>query len=86
MNPKVKQVTPVKNNQLRLVFENGEERLFNVRPYMIHFFSELEDEAYFRRVRLNRGSVEWPHGQSLSYDTLYLDSRKSEPETVVSSE
>ena len=32
----------------------------------------LRDLAVFRGVRMVAGSIEWPGGMDLSYDTLYL--------------
>ena len=72
MTPKITHVEARPGHNLRLVFENGEARLFDVTPYLDKgVFRELRDEAYFRRVRPVWGGVEWPHEQDLSADTLY---------------
>ena len=34
MNPYVKQVHPLDDYRLELVFENGERRIFDVKPYL----------------------------------------------------
>ncbi|HTB32646.1 MAG TPA: DUF2442 domain-containing protein, partial [Bacteroidia bacterium] len=34
MNPRVKEVYPMEDYQLRLVFNNGEEKIFDVKPYL----------------------------------------------------
>ena len=76
MNPQVKQVRPLENFRLKLTFENGEQRVFNARPYMGKgVFVRLQDCAAFRAARVVAGSVEWPGDLDLSYDTLYLASR-----------
>ena len=76
MNPQVKQVRPLENFQLKLTFENGEQRVFDARPYMGKGdFVRLRDRAAFRAARVVAGSVEWPGELDLSYDTLYLASR-----------
>ncbi len=73
MNPKVKQVEPTDNHTLVVTFENDEIREFDVNPYLDKgIFSELKDLPYFRQVKVVAGSVEWPHEQDFSYDTLYL--------------
>ena len=75
MNPDVLDVQPLDGHVLRLVFEGGEVRDFDVKPYLdLGIFQELCDPAYFREVYVEFGSVEWPRGQGLSYDTLYLES------------
>lgn len=51
-----------------------------MKPYLdLGVFRELRDESYFHEAYVEFGSVEWPHGQGLSYDTLYLESK---PATV----
>ena len=76
MNPHVKQVRPLANYQLELTFENGEQRIFDARPYLQKgVFVRLQDHDAFRAARVVAGSVEWPGELDLSYDTLYLESR-----------
>ena len=73
MTPRISHVAAESGHQLRVEFENGESRLFDVTPYLDKgVFQELRDEAYFQRVRPVWGGVGWPHEQDLSADTLYL--------------
>ena len=59
---------------LHLTFDNGEERLFDVAPYLDRgVFRQLRD-GRFAAARVVSGSVEWPGEIDLSYDTLYLRS------------
>jgi hypothetical protein len=75
MSPKVIQVQPQANHQLRLQFDNGETRLFDVTPYLSRgIFTELQSIAYFQQVKPFFGGVQWPNEQDLSPDTLYLTS------------
>jgi hypothetical protein len=73
-DPFVEKVEPLEDWKLRLTFENGEERLFDMKPYRFGVFAELEDPNYFKRVRVSRGSIAWPHGQALAYDMLHYKS------------
>lgn len=76
MNPYVKQVRPLEDYQLELIFENGEHRIFDVKPYLKRgVFVRLQNRATFQAVRVVAGSVEWPGELDLSYDTLYLESQ-----------
>ncbi|MCY3871868.1 MAG: DUF2442 domain-containing protein [Gemmatimonadetes bacterium] len=76
MNPFVKQVRPLENYQLEVIFENGERRIFDVKPYLKRgVFVRLQNHAVFQAVRGVAGSVEWPDELDLSYDTLYLESQ-----------
>lgn len=79
MNPYVRQVSPMDDYRLELLFENGEHRVFDLRPYLHRgVFVHLRDLATFRAACVIAGSVEWPGGLDLSYDTLYLESQPIE--------
>lgn len=74
MNPHVKSVHALDDYELEVSFENGESRRFDVKPYLGRgIFVRLRDLALFRGVRVIAGSIEWPGGLDLSYDTLYVD-------------
>ena len=76
MNPDVIDVQPLSDYRLRLIFEGGEVRDFDAKPYLdFGIFSELRDKTYFKSVFIEFGSLEWPNGQGLSYDTLYAKSK-----------
>jgi len=76
MNPHVRNVRPLDNYELEVSFENGESRRFDVKPYLGRgIFVRLRDLALFRGVRVIAGSIEWPGGLDLSYDTLYVDGK-----------
>ena len=75
MNPIVRHVRPREDYCLELEFENGEHRVFDVRPYLQRgVFARLHNVALFRAARVVAGSVEWPAGIDLGYDTLYVES------------
>jgi hypothetical protein len=72
MNPRVISVSAIENFKLDLGFSNGEQREFDVTPYLeIGIFRELRDPKYFSLVRVSLGTVEWPNGQDFCPDTLY---------------
>ena len=76
MNPYVKSAQPRDNYCLLLTFENGEKRVFDVKPYFDKpVFAGLKNIALFKTARVVSGSVEWQGEIDLSYDTLYLESR-----------
>ena len=75
-NPYVKHVRPLDDYQLEVVFENGERRVFDIKPYLQRgVFVRLQNHATFQAARVAAGSVEWPGELDLSYDTLYLESQ-----------
>jgi len=72
MNPRVAQVQPLTGYRLLLTFTNGEDRIFEMTPYLDKgIFITLRDPAYFNAVRAVGGSIAWPDGQDLCPDTLY---------------
>lgn len=76
MNPYVKSVKPQENYCLLLTFENGEKRIFDLKPYFDKpVFQQLKNMALFKTARVVSGSVEWQGDVDLSYDTLYLESK-----------
>jgi hypothetical protein len=84
VNPYVKDVRPVDDYRLEVTFENGERRVFDVKPYLQRgVFVRLQNRAVFQAARVVAGSVEWPGGLDLSYDTLYLESRPIASRAVV---
>jgi hypothetical protein len=76
MNPYVKSVKPQEGYCLLLTFENGEKRVFDLKPYLEEpVFQRLKNIALFKTARVVSGSVEWQGDVDLSYDTLYLESK-----------
>ena len=75
MNPRIKKVYPLPDYQLRLVFTNGEIKIFDAKPYLdVGVFKELRNPELFNAVRPYLGSISWVNGQDLCPDTLYMDS------------
>jgi len=75
MNPRVKNVKPAEGYTLMITFTNGEEKQFDVTPYLeTGNFTELKDPAIFNSVKPFLGSIQWTNGLDLCPDTLYLDS------------
>jgi hypothetical protein len=80
MNPYVESVEALDNYKLALTFKNGEQRIFDLRPYLkLSVFARLNKPALFKTARIVSGSVEWSWEIDLSYDTLYLESETMQP-------
>jgi len=78
MNPRVIDVTAISRCRLRITFANGEIGTYDCSPLLdFGVFGELRDEFYFRRARVEGGTVVWPHEQDICPDTLYLDSKRT---------
>jgi hypothetical protein len=86
MNPHVKYIKALEDYELEAVFDNGESRRFDVKPYLDRgIFVRLRDQDAFRAVRVVADSVEWANGLDLSYDTLYVEG-KPNPATTPKAE
>lgn len=69
---KVTAVKPNDDHTLDLKFSDGSVKRFNVKPYLKYeVFQELQDLAYFRRVKVAFGTVAWPHEQDIAPETLF---------------
>jgi hypothetical protein len=77
MNPRVTNVKPEKNYTLHLWFNNGEEGVLDIKPYLDKgIFRELQDMSMFNSVRPFIGTIQWKNEADLCPDTVYLDSVK----------
>lgn len=87
MNPRVKKVTPGENYTLRLLFENGEEGVYNCSELLeFGVFKELKNIDYFKQVFVTFGTVAWPNGQDICPDTLYLTATGKEDSLMMVAE
>ena len=76
MNPRVLKVKPDKEYTLVITFNNGEVKIFDVKPFLnIGVFRELQDLSLFNSVKPFLGSIQWANGVDLCPDTLYLESK-----------
>ncbi|MDR2049634.1 MAG: DUF2442 domain-containing protein, partial [Treponema sp.] len=67
-------VEPDGNYKLKLFYENGERKIFDVSPYISgDWYGQLQDEKYFRTVHLVAGGagIEWADGQDIAPHELY---------------
>ena len=75
MNPRVKEVTTTEDYKLQLIFDNGEQGLYDCSDLLdFGVFAELQDKRYFKKAVVLDGTVVWPNNQDICPDTLYLDS------------
>ena len=70
-----KEVKPLSGFRLLITFENQEQRVFDVGPYLDRgIFRELRVESMFNSVRVSFDTVEWANGADLCPEVLYKDS------------
>lgn len=72
MSPKVLDVTPMEQSRLKIRFDTGEIKVFDVTPYILgERYGKLADPAYFATVRPAGRTVEWADGQDIAPHELY---------------
>jgi len=75
IGPRVRDVEALSGHRIRLLFDNGEVRIYDMTPYLERgVFRVLRDPAIFCEVFVDGGTAAWPGGLDVSPDMLYLDS------------
>jgi hypothetical protein len=75
--PALKEAKPIKPLKLRLLYDNGEERIIDMTQYMkSNYFKQLMNWDYFIKVKVKGEVVSWPNEQDIAPETLYIDSDK----------
>lgn len=68
----VTKVTPLDNYLLRLKFKDGEEKIFDMKPYLqTGVFRSLKDEKIFKSAKVSFDTVEWNNDADIDPETLY---------------
>lgn len=72
LRPKPVEVKPLDNYLLLIVFSNGEEKIFDVKPLISgSWFGELQNRSIFNTVKISGNTVKWVNGQDICPDDLY---------------
>jgi hypothetical protein len=73
----IRDVQPQDNYLLLLTFENGENRQFDMKPYLdIGIFKELKDTSLFKTVKPSFDSIEWANEADFDPEVLYQKSHR----------
>ncbi|MGM9974472.1 MAG: DUF2442 domain-containing protein [Clostridiaceae bacterium] len=71
----VKDVKALDEYKLLLTFDNDEERIFDMKPYLDKgIFTELKDKAMFNSVRVSYDTIQWENQADMDPERLYEDS------------
>lgn len=76
LRPTATKVKVLPDYCLELTFDNGEIRIFDVKPHIQQgsWFGMLNNKAFFNTVKTNGFTIEWADGQDICPDELYYDS------------
>jgi hypothetical protein len=74
----VKAVVPQSNYLLLLTFENDEQCIFDMKPYLDFgpVFRALKDPAMFNSVRVCFKTIAWANNADIDPEILYPNSQK----------
>ncbi len=76
MNPRIKTVVYKKPYKLILSFTNGEQKEFDLSPYLNYpVYERLNDESFCSRVKPMNGTIVWNDEIDFDPDTLYLEGK-----------
>jgi hypothetical protein len=66
------------DHKIRVTLSNGRKGIFDVTPYLDRgIFKELKDYNYFRRARIEFGTITWPNEQDFSPETIEIKMQKA---------
>ena len=73
MTPRVEKVKTLSEYRILVTFENGEKKLFDLKPYLgYEVFKPIKNVDEFNKIFIDFGTVCWKCGADLSRDTLYI--------------
>ena len=78
--PKIKTAKPLPSKKLLVLFESGEQKVYDCRPLIQQeAFSALQSESLFRQVQVDAGGygVSWNDSIDLSESELWLKGKPS---------
>lgn len=76
MNPRPIDVKPLENDELLIIVQNGEKRVFNAKPILTWpLYQSLNSKEFFRLAKADGLCVYWNEEVDICPDMVYRDSR-----------
>ncbi len=76
MLPRPKEIRPLGNYCLKVYFENGETKIYDMSPLLDKpFYSRLKNKNIFDTVKVKDITLEWVTGEDICPDELYYNSK-----------
>ncbi len=77
MTPDIIDFEILPDYNIKVTLSNGDIGIFNVTPYLEKgIFRELKDYTYFKRAKIEYGTIVWPNEQDFSPDTIKIRMKK----------
>jgi len=71
MIPDVIDFEIISDHRIKVTLSNGKKGIFDVKPYLEKgIFKELKNYDYFKRARIEFGTIVWPNEQDFSPETI----------------
>lgn len=76
MNPRPIDVKPLADYELLVTFQNGEKRIFDVKPMLsMPIYQPLKNKGFFELAKADGMCIYWNDDVDLCPDTVYTGSR-----------
>lgn len=73
--PKPIKVEALSHFMLYIIFENGEEKIYDIKRMLeYNFYKNLRKEEIFRTVKISDISLEWITGEDIAPEEIYYNS------------
>jgi hypothetical protein len=73
--PVVVQATYLADYKIRIIFDNGEEKIVDCEKWLRgELFEPLKDKVYIQKFFVDGWSISWPNGADIAPETLYEES------------
>jgi hypothetical protein len=80
MYPAVTKVVPNEDFTLSVGFDNGDEGILDLRPYLdFGVFRRIQEYEHFKRVRVAFDTIEWDRGVDLDPEFVYAKCEMTTP-------
>lgn len=77
MSPDVINFEILPEYKIKVTLSTGDIGIFDVTPYLEKgVFKELKDYHYFKRAKIEYGTIVWPNEQDFSPDTIEIKMNK----------
>jgi len=75
MNPRVQSAEHLSGTLLKLIFNNGECKFFDLGPYLDYpVYQKLKDKNILKQVQVKHGIICWDDEIDFDPDRVYLES------------
>lgn len=76
ITPDIKEVKVLEDYKLYLMFETGEEKIFDMSELIKNskMYVKLSNKDYFKNVKIRKDTIEWINGEDVAPEYLYHNS------------